>query len=73
MKLCEYCLKPMSEFEQGNTCKKCKKWVAEEKRKEKAKKPCSITDVMRELDEYNKKHGTRLSYGQYMTLTSGEK
>ena len=34
--------------------------------KKKKQKPKSITQVLRELEAYNKEHGTRLTYGQYV-------
>lgn len=34
----------------------------------KRKKKTSIDDTIRKLDEYNKEHGTRLSYGKFKSL-----
>lgn len=38
------------------------------KKKKKKKKPVvkSVMDICRDLDEYNRKHGTLLSYGKYV-------
>lgn len=32
----------------------------------------SINEIMRELKAYNKNHGTRRTYGQYVSLVEGE-
>ena len=31
----------------------------------------SIRDIIKEVDAYNKEHGTSLSYGQYVLMTEG--
>lgn len=36
--------------------------------KKKKKSPCSVEKTHREILEYEKKHGKRLTYGQYQTL-----
>ena len=33
-------------------------------------KPRGLNDFMREVEEYNRSHGTSLTYGQYTTLTN---
>ena len=50
-------------------CPECKK-IKESKKKarQKAKSNKSILQITRELKKYNKEHGTRLSYGQYVLL-----
>ena len=62
-------------------CKECRAEIARErsrenKRKYRAmRKPlCEvkpIKDFLRELDEYNRKHGTCLTYGQYVAMLEG--
>lgn len=41
---------------------------SKKKPKQKAKSNKSIFQITRELKKYNKEHGTRLSYGQYVLL-----
>ena len=52
-------------------CPECKK-IKESKKKAKPKvntnKIKSIWQITRELEKYNKEHGTLLSYGQYALL-----
>ena len=45
-------------------CPDCKKIRDKKKSKPKANK--SVWQIARELEEYNKKHGTMLSYGKYV-------
>lgn len=33
-------------------------------------KPRGLNDFMREIEEYNRSHGTHLTYGQYTALTN---
>lgn len=47
-------------------CPECNKIKEKKKRKPKANK--SLYQVMKDLAKYNKKHGTRLSYGKYVSL-----
>ena len=50
-------------------CPECKKIKENKKKpKQKAKSNKSILQITRELKKYNKEHGTRLSYGQYVLL-----
>lgn len=49
-------------------CKKTKEGRKKAKPKVKAIKSKSIWQITRELEEYNKEHKTRLSYGQYVAL-----
>ena len=55
--------------ENERLCPECKK-IKESKKKarQKAKSNKSIWQITRELEKYNKEHGTRLSYGQYVLL-----
>lgn len=55
--------------ENERLCPECKK-IKESKKKarQKAKSNKSILQITRELKKYNKEHGTRLSYGQYVLL-----
>ena len=52
-------------------CPECKK-IKENKKKQKPKvktnKSKSIWQIVRELEKYNKEHGTWLSYGKYIGL-----
>ena len=50
-------------------CPECKK-IKESKKKarQKAKTNKSILQITRELEKYNKEHGTRLSYDKYVAL-----
>ena len=50
-------------------CPECKK-IKESKKKarQKAKTNKSILQITRELEKYNKEHGTMLSYGRYVAL-----
>ena len=47
-------------------CPECKKIKEKKKRKSKADK--NLYQIMKDLAEYNKKHGTMLSYGKYVAL-----
>lgn len=59
-------------------CPKCRIWKRHEanvknsearrKRATRRTEKVSINDVLRELDEYNRHHGTCYTYGQYMAL-----
>ena len=40
------------------------------KRTSKKDKPRGLNDFMREVEEYNRSHGTHLTYGQYTALTN---
>ena len=50
-------------------CPECKK-IKESKKKasRKVKSIKSILQITRELEKYNKEHGTLLSYGQYVSM-----
>ena len=39
-------------------------------RTSKKDKPRGLNDFMREVEEYNRSHGTHLTYGQYTALTN---
>ena len=52
-------------------CKKIKESRKKPKQKEKSNK--SIWQITRELEKYNKEHGTRLSYGKYVALVDKQK
>ena len=47
-------------------CPECKKIKEKKRRKPKADK--SLYQITRDLAKYNKKHGTILSYGEYVAL-----
>jgi predicted transcriptional regulator len=49
-------------------CNKIKESKKKQKPKVKAIKSKSIWQITRELEQYNKEHKTRLSYGQYVAL-----
>ena len=49
-------------------CKKIKESKKKSKPKVKANKRKSIWQIIRELEQYNKEHGTWLSYGEYVSL-----
>lgn len=57
--------------ENERLCPECVK-IRESKKKTKPKvkaiKSKSILQITRELEQYNKEHKTRLSYGQYVAL-----
>ena len=57
--------------ENERLCPDCKK-IRENKKKAKPKvksiKSKSVWQITRELEQYNKEHKTRLSYGQYVAL-----
>ena len=48
-------------------CPECKK-IKESKKKRKSKSDKNLYQIMKDLAEYNKKHGTMLSYGKYVAL-----
>ena len=48
-------------------CPDCKK-IKESKKKRKSKADKNLYQIMKDLAEYNKKHGTMLSYGKYVAL-----
>jgi hypothetical protein len=55
--------------ENEKICPDCRKIRENKKRtKKKAKTNKSIWQITRELEQYNKEHKTRLSYGQYVAL-----
>ena len=43
-----------------------------EKRRCRSKNSATISDILRELDEYNATHGTSLSYGKYLLLKGSD-
>lgn len=49
-----------------------KQYRAEKKAKSRVAKK-SLSQVLRELKVYNEKHGTHLSYGQYINICEGVK
>ena len=49
-------------------CNKIKESKKKPKQKAKSVKSKSIYQITRELEKYNKEHGTLLSYGQYVLL-----
>ena len=49
-------------------CKKIKESKKKPKQKAKSIKSKTIWQITRELEKYNKEHGTLLSYGQYALL-----
>lgn len=48
-------------------CNKIKESRKKPKQKAKSIKSKSIWQIIRELEKYNKEHGTMLSYGQYVS------
>lgn len=71
----------VSERSQRKVCDKCRKermrktqleWEKkkkeEQKRKEDQKK--ALSNLLKEISEYNKKNGVNLTYGQYIALTN---
>ena len=48
-------------------CPECKK-IKKSKKKRKSKADKNLYQIMKDLEEYNKKHGTMLSYGKYVAL-----
>ena len=52
--------------ENERVCPECKKIRDKKKRKPKSDK--SLYQVTKELEKYNKEHGTMLSYGRYVAL-----
>lgn len=73
-RLCTQCGKPMPENDNHVKCDKCRlkeserKAVAQNKKKGNKGKPDPIDRIVREIMEYNEKHGTALSYGRYMEM-----
>ena len=57
--------------EEEKFCPDCKK--IKEKKKRKPKSDKSLWAVLRELEKYNKEHGTKLSYGEYVSLVDKQK
>ena len=49
-------------------CKKIKQSKKKARQKAKSVKSKSILQITRDLAKYNKKHGTMLSYGEYIAL-----
>ncbi len=47
-------------------CPECNK--IKEKKKRKPKSDKTLYQIMKDLAKYNKKHGTKLSYGKYVSL-----
>lgn len=52
--------------ENERLCPDCKKIKEKKKRKPKADK--TLYQIMKDLAKYNKKHGTKLSYGKYVSI-----
>ena len=76
MKICSKCGKEFDEDNDLKTCKKCRernrryKGHFEERHSIKPKRKKSVDPLVlleKEIIEYNSAHGTRYSYGQYMT------
>ena len=64
---CAECKKIFRNLDENERfCPECKKIKEKKKRKPKADK--SLYQIMRELARYNKTHGTRLSYGKYVSI-----
>ena len=53
--------------ENERLCPECKK-IKKSKKKRKSKADKNLYQIMKDLAEYNKKHGTMLSYGKYIAL-----
>ena len=53
--------------ENEKICPECKK-IKESKKKRKPKADKNLYQITRDLAKYNKKHGTMLSYGEYVAL-----
>lgn len=65
---CVECLKLFQNIcENERLCPECKK-IRESKKKAMIKSNKNIWQITRELEQYNKEHKTRLSYGQYVAL-----
>lgn len=47
-------------------CPDCNK--IKEKKKRKSKPDKTLYQIMKDLAKYNKKHGTKLSYGKYVSI-----
>lgn len=68
-KKCKWCGSP---FESEKPCKKicpacdAAKKEKEEEKKRQRQKPDKLGDLQREIDTYNREHGTALTYGQYV-------
>ena len=68
-KTCKWCGEPFESDTRGKKiCPACgtAKRAKEEERKRQRQKPDKLGDLQREIDEYNRIHGTALSYGQYV-------
>ena len=65
-KSCKWCGQPFESTTRGKKicplCDEAKKAKGEKK----PPKEDKLGDMLREVDEYNRKHGTALSYGQYV-------
>lgn len=75
---CQNCRKPKPE-DGYSTCERCRELMrnyqkrAREKNKVKAKPPKQkpmkgLDDALAELRKYNEEHGTRLTYGKYISM-----
>jgi rRNA maturation endonuclease Nob1 len=53
-------------------CPDCSK-IKEKKSPKTEEKSKSLSEVMKDLNEYNQKHGTNLSYGEYVSLVDKSK
>lgn len=69
------CIQCGNEFTHWNNCKSyCPECSEARLKKNKGKKTKAktskqtLTEVLKELAEYNKEHGTSLSYGQYVSM-----
>lgn len=68
-KLCEECVKARKRISVKAYTSEYYKDVYN-KRTPKKENPQGLNDFMRELEEYNRSHGTHLTYGQYTALTN---
>lgn len=64
-KLCDECVKARKNKRNSDIYKN-----VYNKRTPKKDKPQGLNDFMCEVEEYNRSHGTHLTYGQYTTLTN---
>ena len=53
--------------ENERLCPECKK-IKKSKKKRNSKADKNLYQIMKDLADYNKKHGTMLSYGKYVAL-----
>ena len=68
-KKCKWCGSPFESETRGKKiCPACDsvKRAKEEERKRQRQKPDKLGDLQREIDTYNREHGTALTYGQYV-------